>query len=482
MVRHLLAILVLGFLPQSRSADACTCDKPKTLCANLARTNTVFVGTVRSVPTTIRGDYEVTVEVHEVLAGTPGKTVQIAIRNPGMSCDYGRYKAGEKMLIAGGMRDGKLSVSACSITAPIAEAASDLAELRRLGKTAPATVSGRLSVAYSTPRSNVEVRLGKQTTRTDATGAYQFTVPAGSYPFVPQSDPKLVFRKESDVQVVAGACARHDIDYSWNGRIRGVVRDRSGAPVAGVLVQAFTASQKPPAAWEEAWGPSARTDARGAYDLGPLGPETYRVSVGVPFTPREAYPPSSSPDVKLGPGAIADNIDLVIAPKLPTFKITARVSLTGPGGPRGVSVTATEKASGREYRRYEQPGDIVFVDAAGGTLELRACIGNVGCISRTVKVDRDRVVDLPIETHKINLRASSTATWDWWRVWYDSNYPYSYLIGSPKDKPIEILGIRGNDVSVRACILDPKDRQNDLGCEMIKLTFDRDRDVDLPIN
>jgi hypothetical protein len=256
--------------------------------------------------------------------------------------------------------------------------------------------------------------------------------------------------------------------------------------MAGVLVQAIATWQKPPPASENPtpWGPSARTDAAGGYDLGPLGPDTYRVSVGIPFSPREPFSPASSPEVKLAAGAIENGVDLVVEPKLRTHKITARVTLTGPGGPRGVSVTAIEKTSGREYHRYEQPGDFVFVDAAGGTLELRACIGNVGCVTRTVKVDRDQVVALPIETHKVTLRGLSTdptTKWDWWRVWYDTNYPYSYLVGSPKDKPVEIIGIAGNDLKVTACMLDPVNRQNDLGCAIETVTFDRDRTIDLEI-
>jgi hypothetical protein len=489
MLRWVVPIVILGVLALSpRSADACSCASPRTLCEGLSRTNTVFLGTVRDVVQVGHGDLDVTVDVHEVFAGSPGKTVQIVARDLGGSCDYGGYKVSEKMLIFGGLHRGVMQVSGCSRTAPVSQAAADLAELRRAVKRGTATISGRVTVEDGTPRGDIEVRVAgtSQVMRTDATGRYHFELPSGRYTVESTTDPRLVPRKAFPIQVVAGACVKHDIRERWNGRIRGTVRDRNGKPMAGVLVQGAPTSSNVPAAWDDPnqpWSPSTRSDAQGAYELGPFPPDTYRVAVGVPFSPREPYPPTVAPDVKLGPGAVVGGIDLVVSPPLATHTITARVTLTGPGGPRDVEVVATERTSRREYKRYGPPADFTFIDAAGGSLELRACIGDVGCVTRSVKVDRDRVVDLPIETHAIKVRAvvrNPAAKWDWWRVTTTTNQR-SDQIGLPRNETLTLIGIAGNTVDLHACVLEPEYRQTELGCATKRLQFDRDRVIDLAI-
>ena len=488
MLRWVVPTVVLGVLAVSpRSADACTCVTSKTLCDGLSRVNTVFVGTVRDVVGVGPGDVDVTVEVHEVFAGSPGKTVQIAARGLGGSCDYGGYTVGEEMLIFGSMHGGPMNVFGCSRTAPVSRAADDLAELRRMVKRGTATISGIVVVEGGPPRGNIEVRLAGTTltTRTDATGRYHFELPAGRYTVAPAGDPLLVPRKDLPIDAVAGACIDQLIMEQWNGRIRGTVRDRKGRPMAGVLVQGVPTSSNVPAAWDDPnhpWSPSARSDAHGAYELGPFPPDTYRVSVGVPFSPREPYPPAVAPDVKLGPGAVASGIDLVVSPPLATHTITARVTLTGPGGPRDVEVVATERTSGREYKRYGPPGAFTFIDAAGGTVDLRACIGYVGCVTRTVKLDRDRAVDLPIETHAIAVRAvvPPTVTWNWWRITTTVNQR-SDLIGRASNEVLTVIGIAGDTVDLHACVLEPVYRQTELGCADTSVPFDRDRVIDLAI-
>ena len=480
-------VLVVLALPP-RSADACTCDFPDTLCEALSYVDTVFVGTVREVVQVRRGVDDVAVDVHEVFAGSPGKTVRISTGDLGGRCDYGPYKVGEKMLMFGGTHDGSLYVSRCSRTAPVSRAAADLAELRRMAKRGTATISGTVIVEGGTPRDNIEVRVAGTTrvTLTDATGRYHFELPSGRHTVETAADPLLVPRKDPPLEVVTGACVTHNLTERWNGRIRGTVRDRKGWPIAGVLVQAAPTSSKVPPAWDDPnqpWSPSARSDAHGAYELGPFPPDTYRVSVGVPFSPHEPYPPAVAPDVKLGPGAVVGGIDLVVSPPLATHKITARVTLTGPGGPRNVEVVATERTSRREYRRYGPPSDFTFIDAAGGTLELRACIGDVGCVTRSVKVDRDRVVDLPIATHAITVRAvvpKPAPKWDRWRVTTTMNQR-SDSIDRARNDALTVIGIAGNTVDLHACVLEPVRSQTELGCATTSVPFDRDRVIDLLI-
>ena len=487
MLRWVVPIGVLGVLAFSpRSADACTCEAPNSLCEGLAHVNTVFIGTVRGVVRDRGGELDVTVDVHEVFGGAPGNTVRIETRSFS-GCAYRGYKLGEKMLIFGGMDGATMHVLGCSRTAPVSRAAADLAELRRMASRGTATISGTVTVGGDAPRRNIEVRMAgtSRVTRTDARGGYRFELPPGRYTVATAADPLLAPRKALPIEAVTGACVTHDITEQWNGRIRGTVRDRNARPMAGVLVQGAPTSSKAPAAWDypNPWSSSARSDARGAYELGPFSPDTYRVSVGVPFSPHEPYPPVVAPDVKLGPGAVVGGVDLVVSPPLPTHKITARVTLTGSGGPGWLEVVATERTSGREYKRYGPPADFTFLDAAGGTLELRACISDVGCVSRTVKVDRDLVVDLPIATHEVTVRAvvpKPAPKWDEWRVKVTMNQR-SESIDRARTEPLKLVGIAGTTADLRACVLEPVHRKIELGCASARVRFDRDRTLDLSI-
>jgi hypothetical protein len=480
----LVVLGVLSFWP--RSAEACTCAAPNSLCEALTSVETVFVGTVRDVIQIRRGELDVTIDVHEVFTGSLDKTVRIRTRNLG-SCEYGDYKAGEQMLIFGGMDDGLMHVTGCSRTAPVSQAAADLAELRRMVSRGTATISGTVTLEDK-PRDNIEVRVAgtSRVTRTDASGRYRFELPPGRHTVAPAPDPRLAPRKAHSIEAVVGACVTHDIMERWNGRIRGTVRDRNGRPMAGVLVQGAPTSSKPPPAWDDPifpWSPSARSDARGAYELGPLPPDTYRVSVGVPFSPPEPYPPTVAPDVKLGPGVMVGGVDLVVSPPLATHKITARVTLTGPSDPPWVEVVATERTSRREYKRAGPPADFTFIDAAGGTLELRACISDAACVTRSVVVDRDRIVDLPIATHAITVRARGpkpAPKWDRWRVTVTLNQR-SEVTERARNEPIKIIGIAGTTADLRACVLEPVHGTTDLGCATTRVRFDRDRALDISI-
>lgn len=491
MLRLLAPIVVLGALALSpRSAAACTCAAPNSLCEALASVETVFIGTVRVVVQIRRGELDVTIDVHEVFTGSPGKTVRIKTRNLGGGCEYEDYKVGEQLLMFGGMDGGLMYVTGCSRTAPVSRAAADLAELRRMADRGTATISGTVTLE-GTPRGNLEVRMAgtSRVTRTDASGRYRFELPPGRYTVAPTADPRLAPRKAPPIEVVTGACVTHDIAEQWNGRIRGTVRDRNGRPMAGVRVQGAPTSSKPPPAWDDpilSWSSSARSarsDARGAYELGPLPPDTYRVSVGVPFSPDEPYPPAVAPDVKLGPGALVGGVDLAVSRPLATHKITARVTLTGPSSPPWVEVVATERTSGREYKRSGPPADFTFIDAAGGTLELRACISDAACVSQSVQVDRDQVVDLPIATHAITIRAvvpKPSPKWDWWRVTVTLNQR-SEVHERPRNEPIKIIGIAGTTADLRACVLEPVHLKTELGCTPTRVRFDRDRTLNLSI-
>lgn len=109
MLRWVVPFLVLGVLALSpRSAEACSCMPSPSVCTDLSRVNTVLVGTVGDIVKVGPRDLDVTVNVQEVFIGSPGKTVRIAARGLGGSCDYAGYKRGEEMLIFGAIYDGAM--------------------------------------------------------------------------------------------------------------------------------------------------------------------------------------------------------------------------------------------------------------------------------------------------------------------------------------------------------------------------------------
>jgi hypothetical protein len=407
--RHsmLRLVVVLVALIASRPADACTCMSPKTTCEAVRRAGVIFVGTVKDVTRVAPNGLDVTVAVDEVFWGALGKTAVIEARGLGGSCDYGNYPLGEKLLLFANARSsGVLSVMGCSRSGLVKQRASELAELRAAAARGTGHVSGRVAMADGTPRANIEVRVASRSlaVRTDADGRYALELPPGKHAVEPDGDPALAPRTNPPVEVLApGACVTRDFIEQWNGRIAGTVVDRNGKPVGNALVRAFPPSAKVPLVIEpgEQWliGASARTNAKGEYELGPLAPGTYRVAIGAPFDPVEPYPATAHPtDITLGRGTRAADVDFVVPPRLRMYSVRGRITLAG-NVPQHVNLdaTLTETRSKREYRRFRSthPVSFDFTEAAGAIVELKVCANELDCVtSKRVRVDKDLVVDL----------------------------------------------------------------------------------------
>jgi len=404
----LLAILGVAFVT-ARPADACDCATPRQTCEALGRATIVFVGTVKDTAPAAQRELETRVTIEEVFRGAPGKVAVIKVGSSSATCDYSGYKLGERMLIfASAWPDGRLSVSGCSRTAPVAQAAADLAELRRAARLGTGRVSGRVALADGTPRANIEVRAAGTSfsTRTGAQGEYQLDLPRGRYTIEPEPDRDLAPRKGSPIEIAApGVCATQHFTEQWNGRIRGTLLDPKGKPAANVLVRAFPASALVPPVLEAgatwAIGTTARSDASGKYELGPLAPGTYRVAVGAPFDPADPIPATyHAPDLVVPRGGVVADVDLVIPPRLKLRSVTGRVTVQGKLAARDrLEVTLTELASQRTYRRSLSlpAASFQLAEADGTTVELRACANELDC-SRPVRVrlDRDVTVELAL--------------------------------------------------------------------------------------
>lgn len=411
-----LAFGVALLVVTARSAAACDCDAPAQTCTALARATTVFVGTVVDVVATAPHDLDASVEVEEVFRGAPAKRVTIRATGLGGSCHYGRYKVGERMLIFASGSASPLSVSACSRTAPVAEAASELAELRRAARRGTGTISGTLTMPDGAPRPGVEVRVAGTTiaTRSHADGGYQLEVPPGTYTVEPAQDPAMAPHPRAVTEIAAaGACATLHFFERWNGRIRGALRDPRGRPAANVLVRAFPvgASVPPTLADGAIWtiGTAARSDPSGHYELGSLPPGSFHVAVGTPFDPADPVPATIHPKVQaLTRGGLVTGVDLVVPPRLPMVKISGKVTLAGDvAGGVNLEIALTEPRSRRSYTRYRSGSSptFEFTEVAGSVVELRACANELDRVTRRIDARADTIVDLPLTIPRPSGRA-----------------------------------------------------------------------------
>jgi hypothetical protein len=408
---RVLVLLVIGALA-SRPAEACDCASPKTTCEGIARTDAVFVGTVTDVVRSGRFDLETTVAVGETFRGRLQKTVLIKTAPNGGNCDYRPFVKGERMLFYARKRsDGAFHVFGCSRTALVKDAAADLKYLRDAVKHDVGHVGGKVMFEDGSPRANVEVRaIGANATRsirTSADGRYDLDLPPDTYRLEPSAEPGLAPRKLEPLVIDSpGVCVSRDFVDQWNGRVRGVLRGADGKPAANVLVRAFPTNVSVPAMLEpgDRWlvGREARSDAKGAFEIGPLAPGAYRVAVGMPFLASEAMPPVSYPrDVTVTQGNVVTGIDLIVPKPYVMHRITGTVKLAGKVAQQHVNleITMTELSTKRGGTRFRSidPWDFEFVEVAGSTVEIRACANELDCTSARVRLDRDQHVDLTLQ-------------------------------------------------------------------------------------
>lgn len=300
------AFLVLTFVLVS-DAGACSCEAPGPPCQNAFRVDAVFAGTVRSItelpddrpplrpgegriPLAVRVDFDTVT----AFRGIDGSTASIVTAGSGPACGY-TFKVGERFLVyASKSRDGGFSTSICSRTRPMADAAEDLRFLETLSAPAKgARVFGTVQhwerdLASSEPQNygpvkdvRIWVRSPEMTVDafTDAQGHYEVIVPPGKYEITAM--PPAEFSRRSLTGSVelreAGACAVAGFGVQFDGRIRGVVRQSSGEPVAAVSVQLIAAEDagKP----QRTRARTERTDVDGGFEFLDVSPGLYVVGV-----------------------------------------------------------------------------------------------------------------------------------------------------------------------------------------------------------
>lgn len=311
-----VARLLTGFatltaltLAPAHDAWACSCPSSGPPCQNAFQVDAVFVGTVRSIsalpddgpplrPGEARIPRALRVEFVDVLAfrGVQGVAISILTAGSGPACGYA-FKQGERYLVyASRAADGTgLVTGICSRTRLLADAGDDLSFLQALSVPSQtrARVYGTIThwerdLATGEPREHGPVPdvlvtvhgLGSAFDAwTDARGRYEVTAPPGKYQVTAFPPPAFSARHlQQTIELRdARACFVADFGVQFDGRIRGVVRQSSGEPAAGVSVEVMAA---------ESVGKTgniqtlrALSDAGGSFEFTEMSPGRYVVGV-----------------------------------------------------------------------------------------------------------------------------------------------------------------------------------------------------------
>jgi hypothetical protein len=353
-------------LASTADALACSCGLTGPPCQNAFQVDAVFAGTVRSIsavpddgpplrPGEARIPRAVRVEFSGVMGfiGMQAATVSVVTAGSGPACGYA-FKLGERYLVyARRAADGTgLVTGICSRTRPLADADDDLRFLQTLSTPADGrsrvygTIThAELDLATGEPREYGPVADVVVTVRgpgnafeawTDARGRYEVTVPPGKYEItaLPPAGFSTRYLQQTTELPDARACFVADFSVRFDGRIKGVVRQSSGEPAAGVTVEVMAA---------DAVGRTgnlqtlrASSDGGGSFEVIEVPPGRY--VVGVDLTRRmdaeAVFPPTFHPGTMDPASATIVHVDgggqrelerMTLPPARPRHKLTGTV-------------------------------------------------------------------------------------------------------------------------------------------------------------
>ncbi|CAN5649968.1 hypothetical protein BH23ACI1_BH23ACI1_31630 [soil metagenome] len=395
------ALMALTLAP-ARDAWACSCPSSGPPCQNAFQVDAVFAGTVSSIsalpddgpplrPDEARIPRALRVEFVEVLAfrGIQGvTTASILTAGSGPACGY-TFQQGERYIVYASRAADRtgLVTGICSRTRLLTDAGDDLSFLQTLsvpGQTR-ARVYGTIThwerdFATGEPREHgpvpdvlVSVRglASAFDALTDTRGRYEVTVPPGKYEVTAFPPPAFSARHLQQTVELRDprACFVADFSVRFDGRIRGVVRQSSGEPAAGVAVEVMAA---------ESVGKSgniqtlrALSDAGGSFEFAEMSPGRYVVGVNLTRRMEDAqvvFPSTFHPGTTDGALATVLQLD---------------------GGQQRELNPMTLPPARRKYRLS---GTVVFEDgspASGAFLSLRDGIAKWRQVAVGVKTEFD---------------------------------------------------------------------------------------------
>lgn len=124
----LVALVVASLVGGARPASACSCLAPAPPETALAEADAVFAGEVTEISERGRATHVARLAVAEVFAGDVGEEVEVHTPPDSAMCGY-PFEVGREELVYAVLDDGRLQTNLCDRTAPVAEAADDLAAL-----------------------------------------------------------------------------------------------------------------------------------------------------------------------------------------------------------------------------------------------------------------------------------------------------------------------------------------------------------------
>jgi hypothetical protein len=265
MPGFLATIITLAtvLLAAPRDVRACQCTEAAgPPCQSFSTSQAVFIGTVRMI-TAVNDPQNPTanrrVEFDNVVAirGVEGLTQTVLTSGGEIMCGY-PFEQGERYVVYASRvkRGAPMQTGSCSRTRRLGEASQDLAFFKSFETT---TASPRVfgTITHREPGTirrdgqeygpvgqvRLMLRNEKATlyAQTDAHGRYEFTgMPPDTYQLT--IEPPLEFASDQPVKHTidladSHSCAEKNFTVRFDGRVRGFVRNSTGAAASGVTVQ-----------------------------------------------------------------------------------------------------------------------------------------------------------------------------------------------------------------------------------------------------
>jgi 5-hydroxyisourate hydrolase-like protein (transthyretin family) len=368
-------VAVLFILFAFDAAHGCSCMKPGPPCAYYGKADAIFLGrVVGSVERKAYPDengnkiiYDVgTIRflIQENYKGAPGYEIEIHSGTGGGDCGYWFLRNESYVVYAyRSSEDNKFYTNICTRTAPVSQAADDLAYLRGLANAkAGATLYGELWRYFGDPEhgpvreaskmSGVKVIVtgeGKTyETVTNDEGEYRVTgLPPGDYDAFPELPETLGaesnrdkqddygrFTKREPVHLVERSCGELSFYVQFSGKVSGKVVDASGEPAKKVQVNLVWGDddEKEATTW---------TDDDGKYEFTMVQPGNYLLGFNLRWAPdaKDPYPRTFYPGVKtrteaslitVGEGEKLKGYDMTLPPRLRQRQL--KVAVVWPDG------------------------------------------------------------------------------------------------------------------------------------------------------
>lgn len=391
-----IGVVLLGVSAFAARALACSCAPPPPPCQAVGQTPLVFLGTVISA--NAEGVFK-TAQMHvdRLYKGQVKETIELF--DDGM-CDGPRLEAGHQYLMYTSIFEtGAIPSRGCSRSRAVEAADEDLEFLKQYSAgRVPTHVSGtvryrpdepedsKLGDPGRTPMKDVKVTVSSNdryfSTSTNSLGQYSFTnLPPGQYNVDAEFSGYRLNWAPNGLTLHPNGCIEANLLMKVDRRVQGVVRDRNGGPVPGIMVEMMLANREVKS-WQQ---PVllAITDDQGRYAIDGIPPGEYFVGINIKSTPTKQHPYASTyyPNttdvaqalrVGFSLGASVQEIDLRAPEKLPIVTIQG-IILNPDGKPPRVEDHPQVRI--KEPKLYGQIEEEVIKIDAEGRFQFELCEG-----------------------------------------------------------------------------------------------------------